>query len=317
MGGPIFDRAPRPEPERGAFRFRSADGRGPRDTEKARPVNATLYQFVRRVLRDFRKNQGLLLAGAVAYYALLSLVPLFTLLLVALSHFIDRDRLIATVAANLEFVVPGRTSTITEQVSNFLENRQVVGVVGIAALLFFSSMAFTVLESAMGMIFHHRVTRGRHFAISAIIPYLFVMALGIGLLIVTLISGALEAVGRGSVYVLGHVWSLAGLSRLLLHLIGTAGSVLVLTAVYMVMPVGRVAIHRAVLGAAAATVLWEIIRHVLVWYFANLSMVNVVYGSLATTIIVLLTLEVAALILLLGAQVIAELERTSERSRTR
>jgi YihY family inner membrane protein len=166
----------------------------------------------------------------------------------------------------------------------------------------------------MGMIFHHRVTRGRHFVVSAIIPYVFVTALGIGLLVVTLISGALEAVGRESVSVLGHAWSLAGLSRLLLHLIGTAGSVLVLTALYLVMPVGRVALHRAVLGAVAATLLWEIVRHVLVWYFANLSMVNVVYGSLATTIIVLLTLEVAALILLLGAQLIAELERTSTRT---
>jgi membrane protein len=42
-----------------------------------------------------------------------------------------------------------------------------------------------------------------------------------------------------------------------------------------------------------------------------------VYGSLATTVIVLLTLEAAALILLLGAQVIAELERASARSRMR
>ena len=219
------------------------------------PSQAAPWQFIRRVLRDFRKNRGLLLAGAVAYYALLSLVPLFTLLLIALSHLLDRERLIATVAANLEFVVPGHVSAITEQVSNFLEHRQVVGVVGIAALLFFSSMAFTVLENAMGMIFHHRVTRGRHFMVSAIIPYAFVMALGVGLLLVTLISGALEAVGRESVVVLGHAWSLAGLSRVLLHLIGTGGSVLVLTALYMVMPVGRVAVHRALLGAAAATLL--------------------------------------------------------------
>jgi YihY family inner membrane protein len=273
-----------------------------------------VWRFVRRVLHDFRKNQGLLLAGAVAYYALLSLVPLFTLLLVALSHLIDRDRLISTVAANLEFLVPGHVNAITEQVSNFLEHREVVGVVGIAALLFFSSMAFTVLESAMGMIFHHRVNRGRHFVVSAIIPYLFVMALGVGLLAVTIISGALEAVGRESVRVLGRAWSLAGLSRVLLHLIGTGGSMLVLTALYLVMPVGRVAIPRAILGAAAATLLWEIVRHVLVWYFANLSMVNVVYGSLATTVIVLLTLEAAALIVLLGAQVIAELERASSRT---
>jgi membrane protein len=51
-------------------------------------------------------------------------------------------------------------------------------------------------------------------------------------------------------------------------------------------------------------------RRVLVWYFARLSMVNVIYGSLATVVIVLLTLESAAVILLLGAQLVAQVERT-------
>jgi uncharacterized BrkB/YihY/UPF0761 family membrane protein len=37
-------------------------------------------------------------------------------------------------------------------------------------------------------------------------------------------------------------------------------------------------------------------------------MVNLLYGSMATIIIVLLTMEAIALILLLGAQVIAELQ---------
>ena len=59
----------------------------------------------------------------------------------------------------------------------------------------------------------------------------------------------------------------------------------------------------------SATVLWEISRHVLVWYFATLSQVRTVYGSLTTVIVVLLTLELAAIVLLLGAQVIAEYER--------
>jgi len=85
-----------------------------------------------------------------------------------------------------------------------------------------------------------------------------------------------------------------------------------LTALYMVLPVQRVTFRRALLGAVAATALWEIVRRVLVWYFKTLSMVSIVYGSLATTIIVLLTLETAALILLLGAQVIAEFERLAD-----
>jgi membrane protein len=46
-----------------------------------------------------------------------------------------------------------------------------------------------------------------------------------------------------------------------------------------------------------------------VFYFSTLSMVTVIYGSLATAIVALLSLEIAGMILLLGAQVIAEYER--------
>ncbi len=274
----------------------------------------TFFIFVRRLFHDFRRNQGLLLAGAVAYNTLLSLIPLFAVLLVVLSHLVDQARLIHTVAINLEFLVPGQAPAVTAQVAAFLEHRTVVGGIGLGALLFFSSMAFSILENAMAMIFHHRVpVRRRHAAVSAVIPYLFVMALGVGLLVVTIITGELEAVGRGSVHVLGRAWSLAGVSRTLLHLIGMTGSALMLTAVYMVLPVQDVTFKRASIGAVSATALWEIVRHVLVWYFEKLSLVGVVYGSLATTVIVLLTLEVAALILLFGAQVIAELDRLADK----
>jgi len=269
------------------------------------------------VLRDFRRNQGLLLAGAVAYNTLLSLVPLFALLLVVLSHLVDEEQLVQTLATNLEFLVPGQVPAITAQVTAFLKHRQLIGTVGLGALLFFSAMAFSILESAMTMIFHHRPsTKPRHPALSAIIPYLFVMSLGAGLLLVTLITGGLEAIGRSSLHVLGHAWSLAGLSHSLLYGLGITGSVLMMTALYMVLPVQRVTFRHALVGGAAATALWEVVRHILVWYFRELSMVNVVYGSLGTTIIVLLTLEVAALILLLGAQVVAELERNAEQRRS-
>jgi membrane protein len=55
-------------------------------------------------------------------------------------------------------------------------------------------------------------------------------------------------------------------------------------------------------------VLWRLTAVFMVCFFANISMVNVLYGSLATVIVVLLSLEIVFIILLLGAQVIAELE---------
>lgn len=96
----------------------------------------------------------------------------------------------------------------------------------------------------------------------------------------------------------------------MLYLIGVAVEILALTSIYMVMPVKRPSWRLAFVGGVTAALLWEITRHVLVWFFATLSQVNMVYGSLATAIIILLSLEAAALVLLLDAQVIAEYERS-------
>jgi uncharacterized BrkB/YihY/UPF0761 family membrane protein len=79
--------------------------------------------------------------------------------------------------------------------------------------------------------------------------------------------------------------------------------------VYVVMPVGRLRWKHAFIGGATASLLWEVTRHVIAWYFGTLSQVSVVYGSLTTAIVVLFSLEIGATLLLLGAQVISEYER--------
>jgi uncharacterized BrkB/YihY/UPF0761 family membrane protein len=75
------------------------------------------------------------------------------------------------------------------------------------------------------------------------------------------------------------------------------------------MPVGRLAWHHALVGGVTAAVLWELTRRVLIWYFSTVSFVNAIYGTLANAVVILLSLEAAAIILLLGAQVIASYER--------
>jgi YihY family inner membrane protein len=275
-----------------------------------RPLWVNPGGFVLRTLKAFRANQGLLLAGAVAYYALLSIVPLLILIVIALSHFIDQAELLQTLARYLEWVVPGQSRPIIDELANFLEHRDVVGWMLLATMLFFSSLAFTVLEKAMSIIFVHRVRiHRRHFLVSALLPYLYIMLLGIGLLLVTLVSSALQTIGQESVDFLGRSWSLSGVSGALLYLVGVGGEIFVVTSIYLVMPVGRLSVRHALIGGVLAALLWELTRHVLVWYFSTLSQVSVVYGSLTTAIVVLFSLEIAATLLLLGAQVIAEYER--------
>ena len=266
--------------------------------------------FALQTLKGFRANQGLLLAGAIAYYALLSIVPLLILTVIALSHFVDQVQLLSTLGRYLEWLIPGQSGAVVAELATFLEHREVAGWVLLASMLFFSSLAFTVLENAMSVIFHHRViVRRRRFFVSAIIPYVYILCLGIGLLVVTLVAGSLQVMGTQSIDFLWRQWSLSGLSGWLLYLLGLGGEIFVLTSIYMVMPVGRLSFRHALVGAVVAAVLWEISRHLLVWYFATLSQIGTVYGSLTTAIAVLLSLELAATLLLLGAQVISEYER--------
>ena len=271
--------------------------------------------FALRTLKSFRANQGLLLAGAVAYYALLSIVPLLILTIIALSHVIDQAELLATIGLYLESLVPGQSRAIVEELANFLEHRDVLSWVLLVSMLFFSSLAFTVLENAMSVIFHHRVAiHRRRFLVSAVIPYCYIFCLGFGLLVVTLVAGSLQAMGQEQLVFLGHDWSLGRISGVLLYLLGVAGEIFVLTSVYMVMPVGRPSLGHALVGAVSATVLWEITRRILLWYFATLSQIGTVYGSLTTAIAVLLSLEAGSTLVLFGAEVIAQYERAGTES---
>ena len=266
--------------------------------------------FLLRVLAGFRANQGFLLSGAVAYYTLLSVIPMFALMLVVLSQVVDPQELLETAAASLELIAPGQSAAITQQIAHFLANWKLVGMVGLIVLLFFSSMAFTVLENAMSVIFYHRVAiRRRHFLVSAILPYCYILLLTIGLLTVTTISAALHASEARALSLLGHSWSVEGANTAIVYALGVVGEILLLTSLYLVMPVGRLALSRALIGGITATILWEVTRHFLIWYFSTLSLVNVVYGSLTSAIVILLSVEAAAIIVLLGAQVIAEYER--------
>ncbi len=266
--------------------------------------------FALLTLRAFRANQGLLLAGAVAYYALLSIVPLLILTVIALSHVIDEGQLLSTLSRYLEWLVPGQSAAVVGELAQFLLHRDLLGWVLLGTMLFFSSLAFTVLENAMSVIFHHRVAiRRRHFVVSALMPYGYILCLGFGLLLVTVMTSGLQGMGSNQITLFAFSWSLSGLSGLMLYLLGFVGEVFIIASLYMIMPVGRLRLQTALLGAVVAAVLWELSRHLLAWYFATLSQISTVYGSLTTAIAVLLSLEVAAALLLFGGQVIAEFER--------
>jgi membrane protein len=269
--------------------------------------------FAGRVVASFFRNRGLLLAGGVGYNALLSLVPFLALAVSALSVFFDEERILATVRSEVTELVPQHADTIVETAHEFLRDQVTTSIVSVALLLFFSSIAFRMLEEAVAAIFHTSLeSAGRRSVwVSAVLPYVFILLLTIALFAMTLLSYTLDALGQRTVHLFSADRSLEYGVELLLRLANFAGLVILFTAIYKVVPNVRISLRRALVGGLSAAVLWRLVARFLVWFFTNKSMVNVIYGSLATVVVVLLYLEIVFVILLVGVQVIAELEASA------
>ncbi|MBI4706111.1 MAG: YihY/virulence factor BrkB family protein [Deltaproteobacteria bacterium] len=264
-----------------------------------------------RVVRNFLHNKGLLLASAVGYNALLSLVPLIAITLVLLSQLVDESVVSPILVARLRPLAPGLAPTLQEAVSSFVEHRNMVGWGGLLALFLVSSAAFRTIEEAMGLIFRRPgLLRPRPLWVSALIQFGYVPLVGIGLGLLTVVSLALGALANGEIFGVRWFAPLAGALPAALAALAFAVAVALLTSFYWIMPVVRVPARLALVGGGVAAVLWHCLSRALGWFFEHLSLVNVLYGSLGTVIMVLVSMEAFAVILLLCAQLVADVHRS-------
>jgi len=270
-------------------------------SKRARWVLQHPLEFGLRAWQQFRLNGGLLLASAVAYHTLLSLIPILALIVIGLSHWFDPSTVETAIRQFMQLVAPTQIDPVLKQLHNFRARTGVIGIIGFATMIFFSATAFATLGRALAVIF--RVDDGagsRKPWISMLLPYGFVLFIGLAVLGVSLLLVALDL--AKATWLGAWLPSTSAMSVLA----GFAGEVVLFVLVYWVLTPVKVRLRHALVGAVTAALLWEVMRYMLVWYFSSLSTVNLIYGAFATALVIVLSLEVAVTILLFGAQVIRE-----------
>ncbi len=266
--------------------------------------------FVVRLWSSFWQNNSILIASGIAYHTLISLIPLFAFAFVVLSQMFDTELLVQTLASNAEHLVPGNMTAIESQLTYFVVHRELFGGVTLILLLFTSRIAFLTLESAMAVVFAYDKTHSkRRFWVSITITYVYIACIFIGLLLLTGVSSLLSRSSNGTINFLGLSWSLHLNSSIFLHTLSYIGLGLMLSSFYMILPRCPISHKRALLGGFVAAAIWEIVRHGLIYFFSEYYVFSQIYGALGTVIVILLCLQIAAIIILLGAQIIAELQR--------
>jgi YihY family inner membrane protein len=259
------------------------------------------FELAQRVGRGFVRNEGMVLANAIAYDGLLSVVPLLLLATALFARLADRERFLHVVRQEVLAIVPrDNAAPFIEALDGLLVAPSATSVLGLLTLLLFSTMAFRTLQRAIARIFRHRhgEPRTRSLLASTAIAVAYVLAIGLVSALQALALVRIESVPWLAARV--PAWTEA---------FATFGLAALLASFYLLMPVGKGNWRAALTAAALAALAWRVVQAGLVLYLHHVARINVIYGSLSALVVVLLSFEIMAVITLLGAQLTAELEQ--------
>jgi membrane protein len=249
----------------------------------------------RQLVLKFFADRGPHLAAMVAYFALLSFVPL-TFLALALLGLARRADASDFLVRELSHAFPGTSlQSILTLVHKVQDNAATLGIIGGIALLWSSLSLFSALESAFNIVYgrpNRSFLRGK--ALAATLMVATITTLFVSLLIGAVGVEILKRYAPGFVSnsIVAYVVSIA---------VSVSGVFVFLLAVYRLLPTAEVTLHDALPGAIGAAVVLEASFQVLP-IFVRLAGVNPTLRVLGGPAILLLWLYVMANVIVAGAE---------------
>ena len=264
---------------------------------------------MRAVLSKFFADRGTHLAAMIAYFALLSFVPLLFLAL-ALLGVVHQASGNSFFVRELSKTFPSTSVTsILRAVRAIQSNATALGIVGGAFLLWSSLSFFSVLESAFNIVYG-RPNRG----------WLHGKALAtlmmVGSLVALFVSLLVGSVGQEVLKRYAGFQGNATTARAIAILVSAAGLFVFLTSAYFVLTNVDLTVREVVPGALTAAVILEATFQVLPQYVV-LSKHNPVLQTLSGPAVLLVWLYVMANVIVLGAEVNWHLATRRANSRAR
>jgi len=249
---------------------------------------------VRATFAQFFNERGTHLAAMVAYFALMSFVPILFLLLSVLG-FLDQADSSSALVSYLEDVFPERSvESIVDVVDAVQRNATTLSLVGAVGLLWSSLSLFSALESAFNIMYgrpNRPFLRGKALAIIYMTSALVVLFFGL-----TMGTFGFDLLNRYAGDVVSNRW----VALVLTLLLSGAALFVFLISAYHRLPNARLSWREVLPGALLVSVSMAATIQLLP-LFVFLTSEIVALQVLGTTFLLLVTLYVLAIMIVFGA----------------
>ena len=265
-------------------------------------------ELLKRAVKDFLKDDMSTYSAALAYAALFALFP-FLIFLIALLGFLNIPEFFDWLLDQGQTALPADAFGMLEEIITQIRGQARGGLlsIGIIVAIWGASGGVRSVMNAMNVAFDVEETRPiwKRYLLSIFytlgIAVLLIAASGLMLTGPELMESIASEVGLGDLFVTLWTWLRWPVLVVLLMLVAAL--------VYYVAPNVDQPFALITPGAAFAVVMWVIASVGFSLYVSNFANYGSTYGSLGSMIILLLFFYVSSAVLLLGAEVNAELHR--------
>lgn len=271
----------------------------PRRSPDVNRIRSNLQQHVAPTVKDtfvsFGEDECSLRAAALAYHTLLSLFPLLLFLVFVGGELLSGGDSLHAVESLVRRLAPQAATTVNKVIAQTVRARGPIGLIGGLGLLYSASAIFAVLSSTFNVIWGAKRRAFWRRILIGLLAVLLVVLLFIFSLF-TRAVGALDLVPAG-----GLAWVSSSLDFWL--------TLLACWVLYVWLPNDRVIWWAAFGGALLAACLWQVAKIGFgIYLTSGLTHMDLVYGSLASVVILVLWVYFSSIILFVGAELAASIQ---------
>jgi membrane protein len=264
----------------------------------------------KRSVIDLLADKGFTHAAAIAFYAIVSLFPLFLLLISAVGFFLDGDSQLRVLDLGSRHLPEGSLKFVRENIAAIVKSRGSLTVFGLLGLVWSAALMFEAINEAVNAAWGVKDTE--RFLISKLKSITMVFLFLLFALISVALTSQAALFERFGALLLGNplgerLWTLGRHAFFLLgQTIPMILTILAFTIAYLYLPRLKVNLRDVALGAVGAGICWELSKQAFVWYVTAVADYSKVYGSISAVLILLIWAHFSGLILIWGAELASE-----------
>jgi len=262
-----------------------------------------ITNIIKKSIFSFKEDGCLNLSAAIAFYAILSLIPFIYLLVSLVGFFIgSKGEVLPKVSVYINQLIPFISEHVLHEVGRINLGSGIFAWFAVVFMLWSSTLIFDSIEFSLTSVF--KGERARPFWISKIMSLLFVPVVGLVFIFLQIFNLAIDAFIKLNNYFGITLVPIFLNSIGLKYIFPLLLTFLFLSALYAIVTPGRILFSEAMIGGLICAIMMEIAKHIFGWMILHNPNFGLVYGSLNTIILMILWIFYASAIFLFCSEII-------------